>query len=140
MHATAWVCWSEDNAVESLFFFHLYVGPRGQAQVTRLALHLHVLAHLAHPHSVTKSGSLTGTWGLIIRLGWLASANKSVHLSLPYQCCDHKDTHGQLFMWVLGSNDYGASASLTDESSYPSQGIAMDNSSSLNELLYQDLT
>lgn len=28
---------SEDNVVESLCFFHLYVGPRGQAQVTRLA-------------------------------------------------------------------------------------------------------
>ena len=50
MHVTAWVWCSEDNFVESVFFFHFYVGFRDQTQITRQVWHLYLLSHLAHAH------------------------------------------------------------------------------------------
>ena len=113
--------------MESLFFVHLYVGSRDQAQVTGLAWHLHVLSYPAHPPLLLSQAlSLGSGFG---RLGWLASA-KRVHPSasaIPVLVVITSTHMSSLLCGFWKSNDFRASTSLTDGASYPSQGLAMDN-------------
>ena len=104
MHVTAWVWCSEGNSVESVFFFHLYVGSRDQTQITRHVWHLYLPVILPRPPLFAKSRSLTGTWDLLSRLGWLASDYQSICLYIPTVVIINIHYHVWLFMWVLGSS------------------------------------